>query len=109
RKIRDFSDEQLKNLTAITWLYRGEKARYLGLVQEYLMQTFQAAAAIAPAVSALYPAIAPLGGVLTSFNQGLTSTDDITTADVEAFQAVLAEQEEALKQLTEDWGTLKTD
>jgi type I restriction enzyme M protein len=35
RKIYDFSPEQLKNLTSIVWLYRGEKARFLGLVQEY--------------------------------------------------------------------------
>lgn len=27
RKIRDFSEEQLQNLTAITWLYRGETHR----------------------------------------------------------------------------------
>lgn len=36
RTINDFSDEQLKNLTAITWLYRGENERYLKLVDEYI-------------------------------------------------------------------------
>lgn len=41
RKIRDFSEEQLKNLTAIAWLYRGEQDRYLKLVHEYFMQTYQ--------------------------------------------------------------------
>jgi len=39
RKIRDFSEEQLKNLTAIAWLYRGEQDRYLKIVHEYFMQT----------------------------------------------------------------------
>ncbi|MDU1538610.1 MAG: N-6 DNA methylase [Paeniclostridium sordellii] len=36
RTINDFSDEQLKNLTAITWLYRGENERYLKLIDEYI-------------------------------------------------------------------------
>lgn len=36
RKIYDFTPEQLKNLTAITWLYRGEKERFVSLIREYL-------------------------------------------------------------------------
>ena len=36
RKIYDFSPEQLKNLSAIVWLYRGQQARFLNLVAEYL-------------------------------------------------------------------------
>lgn len=35
RKIYDFSTEQLANLTAIVWLYRGEKERFLELVRDY--------------------------------------------------------------------------
>ncbi|WP_245601534.1 N-6 DNA methylase [Sedimentitalea nanhaiensis] len=36
RKIFDFSPEQMKNLTSIVWLYRGQEGRFAGLVQEYL-------------------------------------------------------------------------
>lgn len=35
RKVWEFSPEQLKNITAIVWLYRGETKRYLKLVAEY--------------------------------------------------------------------------
>lgn len=35
RKIYDFSPEQLKNLTAIVWLYRGENERFAALLEEY--------------------------------------------------------------------------
>ena len=35
RKIYDFSPEQLANLTAIVWLYRGQQERFLELVQGY--------------------------------------------------------------------------
>ena len=35
RKIYDFSPEQLQNILAIVWLYRGQAERYLGLVADY--------------------------------------------------------------------------
>lgn len=38
RKINDFSAEQLKNLTAIVWLYRGENKKYLKLLDEYIAE-----------------------------------------------------------------------
>jgi type I restriction enzyme M protein len=46
RKIYDFSPEQLQNLTAIVWLYRGQSDRFIGLVQEYLARTITEAGAI---------------------------------------------------------------
>lgn len=36
RKIFDFSPEQLKNITSIVWLYRGQTDKFLSLVKEYL-------------------------------------------------------------------------
>ena len=36
RKIYDFSPEQMKNLAAIVWLYRGQRERFLSLVKDYL-------------------------------------------------------------------------
>ncbi|WP_242845246.1 type I restriction-modification system subunit M [Clostridium novyi] len=36
RTINDFSEEQLKNITSIVWLYRGQNERYLKLVAEYI-------------------------------------------------------------------------
>src|SRR5216683_3293641 len=36
RKIYDFSPEQVKNLAAIVWLYRGQRERFLALVKDYL-------------------------------------------------------------------------
>ena len=38
RKIYDFSPEQMQNLTAIVWLYRGQKDRFLSLVESYLQR-----------------------------------------------------------------------
>jgi type I restriction enzyme M protein len=36
RKIYDFSPEQMKNLAAIVWLYRGQRERFHALVKDYL-------------------------------------------------------------------------
>jgi type I restriction enzyme M protein len=36
RKIYDFSPEQMRNLAAIVWLYRGQQERFLALVKDYL-------------------------------------------------------------------------
>src|SRR5690606_14812448 len=38
RAIYDFAPEQQKNLAAIVWLYRGEAARFLKLVESYIAQ-----------------------------------------------------------------------
>ncbi|MDL1967712.1 MAG: SAM-dependent methyltransferase [Deltaproteobacteria bacterium] len=43
RKIYDFSPEQMKNLTSIVSLYRGQKERFLNLVAEYLNTTVREA------------------------------------------------------------------
>jgi type I restriction enzyme M protein len=36
RKIYDFSPEQMQNISAIIWLYRGQQDRFLKLVKDYL-------------------------------------------------------------------------
>lgn len=41
RKIMDFSPEQMKNLTSIVWLYRGQTDRFLSLVEEHLLKAVQ--------------------------------------------------------------------
>ena len=45
RKIYDFSPEQLANLTAIVWLYRRERERFLALVRDYFARICREAAA----------------------------------------------------------------
>ena len=39
RKIYDFSPEQLANLSSIFWLYRGEKQRFIELLQNHIQNT----------------------------------------------------------------------
>lgn len=52
RKIYDFSPEQQANLAALVWLYRGQKERFLGLVQSYITHLGAEADTVATALTA---------------------------------------------------------
>lgn len=69
RKIFDFSPEQMRNLAAIVWLYRGQQERYLNLVKEYLAQVCEECSRIPAALDAFDK---PLSGLSKQF-QGLTN------------------------------------
>jgi len=71
RKIFDFSPEQLKNITAIVWLYRGKTDRYLALVKEYL--------------AALVTECGHVAGKLEAFEKALDSLRD----SIDAFASII--------------------
>jgi type I restriction enzyme M protein len=71
RKIYDFTPEQLQNLTAIVWLYRGQSERFLTLVQSYLDRTRAEAAAISIEAAAFRKAYDALADAATPFLKSL--------------------------------------
>lgn len=52
RRVHDFSDEQLANLTAVAWLWRGQGERFRGLVRAHLARADASAAALPDVVAA---------------------------------------------------------
>lgn len=52
RKIYDFTPEQLSNLSAIIWLHRGQRDRFLSLVKDYLGSICRECQAIPDALKA---------------------------------------------------------
>src|SRR5689334_25262666 len=64
RKIYDFSPEQMKNLAAIIWLHRGQRDRFLGLIDEYIRELCTDGAAIAPALAHFDAALAEIRAAL---------------------------------------------
>jgi type I restriction enzyme M protein len=62
RKIYDFSPEQMRNLAAIIWLYRGQRERFLGVVRDYLDQVCTESAAVAGPLSPYESTLADLCG-----------------------------------------------
>jgi type I restriction enzyme M protein len=62
-----FTDEQLANLTAITWLYRGEREKFTGLVARYQRQADGWLACLPERMAADDKAVAALAEVLAGF------------------------------------------
>ncbi|HLP89833.1 MAG TPA: N-6 DNA methylase [Nostocaceae cyanobacterium] len=115
RKIRDFSDESLKNITAISWLYRGQQERYLQLVGEYLNQTHQEAENIAGVLNNLDLPLTKLIEFLQKFNDSLGDSlpllkdlpeveelvaEDIAHQNIELFRNALNDLKRELAEFT---------
>jgi type I restriction enzyme M protein len=62
RKIYDFSPEQMQNLAAIVWLYRGQKDRFLALVKDYLTRICAESVAIRAVLATFETTLADLRG-----------------------------------------------
>ena len=97
RKIRDFSEEQLANLTAIVWLYRGEEERYLELVGEYLKSSQVAAASLCDVVGKLEIPSEKLTNSLQDLLDG--APNDVDEDSLASLTATINERSEALASL----------
>jgi len=62
RKIYDFSPEQMKNLAAIVWLYRGEKKGFLSLVKDYIERICAESNAVPTVLATFETTLADLRG-----------------------------------------------
>ncbi len=102
RKIYDFSPEQMQNLTAVVWLYRGEKTRFLGLVQEYFGLLCSEISAIPIDLEAFEATLADLKEKFAAFADSVKNLDSISD---EQHQPLF----DALVELTEASGAYKTD
>jgi len=71
RKIYDFSPEQRANLTAIVWLYRGQRDRFLRLVSGYFDRAVRAAVRAAPFLDALTALFQALDELIRPFLETL--------------------------------------
>jgi type I restriction enzyme M protein len=85
RKICDFSPEQMRNLAAIVWLYRGQRERFLGLVKDYLGHVCNESAAVPGALAPFEATLADLGG---RFNALAKAVEQQTTLGPDRKQAL---------------------
>lgn len=102
RKIYDFSPEQLANLTAVVWLYRGQSSRFLALVQDYFARIGDEIALIEEVVFAFEERLVEIGDALKTFADGVSTLADIKEMPRQALIDALAE-------LTETEGAYETD
>ncbi|MCX8745857.1 N-6 DNA methylase [Snodgrassella sp. B3800] len=72
-----FTDEQLANLTAITWLYRGEQNKYISLLSRYQNKVKQYLADLPEKIEADTQQINQLQQILVSFKQIISDKGNI--------------------------------
>lgn len=94
-----FTEEQLANLNAIVWLYRGEQEKFIALVARYQRQVDGWLAAIPARIEADTAAVQALATQLQAFADGSTLAElnadqpeeaQLTQAHLEAFRTELA-------------------
>lgn len=96
RKIFDFSPEQLANLTAIVWLYRGQSERFVALVADHLANAIKASEAAQGPLQAFANALRDASKEATSFKD---NTPDLL-AEFEAAAARLLTDADAFVEAT---------
>lgn len=92
RKIYDFAPEQLRNLTAIVWLYRGETDRYAALLEDYGDACRERRRELLAALPALRDGLWPLGsaikGCATALNGEFQDALTQVTTETEALETL---------------------
>lgn len=96
RKVNDFSPEQLKNLTSIVWLYRGQQERFLSLVQGYLHQVCTKSQAIPSALKPFETTLSDLTQQLGSFLKSTGKDAKLQEEEKQAFVKATSELGDAV-------------
>lgn len=90
RKIYDFSPEQLQNLTAIVWLYRGEQDRFLNLIATYIEQTVAEADVVWEPASAFLQSLSALIEKLGEVDQETKALLETLEFDAKSFNETVS-------------------
>jgi type I restriction enzyme M protein len=95
RKIYDFSPEQMKNLSAIVWLYRGQQERFLALVKDYLGRVCAESAAVPVTLEIFETTLADLRGRFDALAKAVAKHTDLDAEKKQAFADAVTEVRDA--------------
>ena len=95
RKIFDFSPEQMHNLAAIVWLYRGQQQRFLLLVKDYLGYVCAESADIPAALTTFETTLANLRGRFDSLANAVAKHADLDAGKKQSLADAVTELREA--------------
>src|SRR5215472_899674 len=91
RTIYDFSPEQMKNLSAIIWLYRGQQHRFLALVRDYLGAVCAESTAIPAKLAAFEKTLADLRRRFSGLLKGVDQDGTLDANKKKALMEAIAE------------------
>ena len=95
RKIYDFSPEQMQNLAAIVWLYRGQPERFLGLVKGYISRVCTESAAVPATLVSFETTLADLRGRFDALAKATAKHADLAANKKQALADAVNELSEA--------------
>jgi len=109
RKVYEFTPEQLQNIAAIVWLYRGQRERFLALVKKYFGALCAESAAVPEKVALFDATLQSLGNDFEKAAKALKSLDAGDAEAAKAFSEALAELREERKAYENDRTRLLAD
>ena len=95
RKIYDFSPEQMHNLAAIVWLYRGQQKRFLGLVKDYVGRVCTESAAVPGTLAPFETTLADLRERFNALAKAVAKHADLDADREQALADAVSELYEA--------------
>ena len=106
RKVFEFTPEQMKNVSAIVWLYRGQRDRFLALVKEYFTRLFAESAAVPEKVAAFDITLELIAKEFEVVAKVLKKASGLDAGKIAAIGEAFAELREARKAYTGDRDSL---
>jgi type I restriction enzyme M protein len=106
RKIYDFSPEQMQNLSAIIWLYRGQRDRFLKLVRQYVTSVCDESGDIAPKIETFEKTLGELRERLGALSRNLEAESSSDKDKKKAFASALDDLADAEQPYESDRDTL---
>ncbi len=95
RKIYDFSPEQMKNIAAIVWLYRGQQKRFIDLVTNYLGSICEEIKEIPPVLTFFENNLEDLQGRFNSLLAVVSKHEEIESEKKQSLKDAFMELSEA--------------
>ena len=108
RKVYDFSPEQLQNLVAIVWLYRGQSERFLALVESYLQAVIDEVKKTAKPMKAFLVVLNGVIDKLEKFNKEIQEVAILFKKDEEALRAAIVDADAVWSKAIKDNNGLKS-
>ncbi len=109
RKVHEFTPEQMRNLSAIVWLYRGQKDRFLALVQDYFKRHAAECAAVLGKFAAFDTALAALDTSFAALAKAVKATLELDVEKVKVLTDTFTELRDARKAAAADAKALLAD
>jgi type I restriction enzyme M protein len=102
RKVYEFTPEQMRNLSAIVWLYRGQRDRFLALVKDYFSRLAAESAAVPEKLALFDTALQALDADFAAIAKAVKALTKLDVERAKAITETLAELREARKAYASD-------